>query len=304
MLVRGKMERDDLLRTFVTALPEGAGRVSDGCGDTLGRLVEHARATWPRLDVPPEAFVAYMAERLRADDDVGEQLAKLHVTDLYLACACARRIPGAVETFEAHFSGTVEAFIRSVHGAAAASDDIRQSLRQKLFVDEAGAPKIERYSGRGKLSSWVGVTVQRIALNTVRRDNGRTATDVDALSDAMPAGANPELDYLKARYRAEFRAAFQQAVAELTQRERIVLRHHYVNGLSQERIARLYRINQASVSRWIANARESIRRSAERELRRRLDANASEIQSIAALIKSQFEMSLARCLEGDGATTT
>jgi RNA polymerase sigma-70 factor (ECF subfamily) len=126
----------------------------------------------------------------------------------------------------------------------------------------------------------------------------------DALSDAMPAGANPELDYLKARYNAEFRAAFEKAVTELSDRERVVLRYHYVNGLSQERIAHIYQISQATVSRWIANARDSIRRHAELELRKRLQANSSELESIAALLKSEFDMSLARCLDqGDVART-
>jgi RNA polymerase sigma-70 factor (ECF subfamily) len=266
--------------------------------ETLLRVIDHARARWPGLDVPAETFVSYLAERIPADGDVTEHLAALHTAVLYLACACARHVPGAIERFESQYAKTVDAFIRSVQGAATSSDEIRQLMRQKLFVDSEGGPKkIERYSGRGKLSSWVGVTVQRAALNMIRRDDSRQESSIDALSEAMPSGANPELDYLKARYRVEFRAAFQKAVAELTQRERVVLRHHYVNGLSQERIARLYQINQASVSRWIANARESIRRSAERELRTRLQASASEIHSIAALIKSQFDLSLARCLE-------
>ena len=48
-----------------------------------------------------------------------------------------------------------------------------------------------------------------------------------------------------------------------------------------------------------SGARESIRRTAERELRKRLNTSVSEIQSIAALIRSQFDLSLARYLESD-----
>jgi RNA polymerase sigma-70 factor (ECF subfamily) len=290
----------DLLRAFSTHLPGGEDRIVAGCGETLGRVVEHAQASWPGLEVPVPTFVRYLAERIPPEGDVREALAGIHAADLYLACACARQVPGAIERFENHFAKTVDAFIRGVHGMAAGADEIRQLLRQKLFVDEGAAggerAKIERYSGKGKLSSWVGVTVQRTALNLARSDSARREIDLDTLSDAIPSGANPELDYLKARYRAEFRAAFQRAVAELTQRERVILRHHYVNGLSQERIAQLYQNNQATVSRWIASARESIRRSAERELRAKLNASASDIQSIAALIRSQFDISLARCL--------
>lgn len=289
------MGEDEMQIAFASHLPAATGPMPTG--EALGRLVAHARSTWPGVDLPTPMFLRHLAERVPAGDDVSESLAKLHVADLYLACACAHRVPGAIERFESHVSHSLDAFLRGISGAAASIDDIRQTLRQKLFVPaDNDAPKIERYSGKGKLTSWVGVTVQRAALNLLRHDS-KHESPADALSDAIPAGANPELDYLKARYRAEFRAAFQNAVAELSQRERVILRHHYVNGLSQDRIARLYKINQASVSRCISGARDSIRKSAERELRKKLAVEASELQSIAALIRSQFDISLARCLE-------
>jgi len=294
---------EPLLEEFVAHLPEEAVRSPEAdaaLGGTLRRVIDHARETWPDLAIPSAVFAAYLGARIPAGKSPVETLATLHVTDLYLACACANDVPGAVEQFDRQFAGTVEAFVRSVPGASSRLDDLQQALRTKLFVDAPDEPKkIAQYTGRGKLSSWIGVTVQRTALNLVRSDNARKETGLDDFSEAIPSGANPELDYLKARYRAEFREAFQQAVSELSQRERVVLRHHYVNGLSQERIARLYQANQATVSRWIASARESIRRTAERELRKRLNTSVSEIQSIAALIRSQFDLSLARYLESD-----
>lgn len=292
-----------LLEPFRSHLPEGTEPASDpddALGAALTRVVEHARDTWPKLDVSSTLFAAYLGARVPAGKTPLEALGSLHVTDLYLACACANEVPGALEQFDRQFAGTVEAFVRNVPGATSRLDDLQQALRTKLFVDAPDEPKkIAQYTGRGKLSSWIGVAVQRTALNLVRSDVARKETVLDDFSEAIPSGANPELDYLKARYRAEFREAFQQAVSELTQRERVVLRHHYVNGLSQERIARLYQANQATVSRWITSARESIRRAAERELRKRLNTSVSEIQSIAALIRSQFDLSLARYLESD-----
>lgn len=297
------MVPEPLLEEFVAHLPEAATRSPEtdaALAGTLGRVLEHARETWPGLAVSPAVFAAYLGARIPAGKSAVDTLGALHVTDLFLACACANDVPGAVEQFDRHLAGTVEAFVRGVPGASSRLDDLQQALRTKLFVDAPDEPKkIVQYTGRGKLSSWIGVTVQRTALNLVRSDNARKETVLDDFSEAIPSGANPELDYLKARYRAEFREAFQQAVSELSQRERVVLRHHYVNGLSQERIARLYQANQATVSRWIASARESIRRAAERELRKRLNTSVSEIQSIAALIRSQFDLSLARYLESD-----
>lgn len=165
-------------------------------------------------------------------------------------------------------------------------------------MSDGGNKKISTYSGRGKLSSWVGVTVQRIGLSMKRRERAHPEDATESLGEAMPAGTNPELDYLKTRYRTEFQAALQSAIAQLTERERLVLRYHFVKGMSQPRIAALYGVNQSAVSRWIASAKESIRRSAEKELREKLRASSSELHSIAELIRSQFDMSLSSCLGG------
>lgn len=174
---------------------------------------------------------------------------------------------------------------------------MRQLLRQKLFVVEAdgAAPRIAGYSGRGQLSSWVGVAAQRTGLSLLRGERKHAHVD-DALADALPVGSDPELDYLRTRYRADFRKAFQEAIASLTQRERMILRLHLVSGLSHEKIGAFYQVNQSTASRWIAKAREAIAREAERLLRERLNLNTSEFCSLAQLVGSQLDLSLSRWL--------
>jgi RNA polymerase sigma-70 factor, ECF subfamily len=112
----------------------------------------------------------------------------------------------------------------------------------------------------------------------------------------LPAGVDPELDYLRTSYRGEFREAFQTAIARLSERERVLLRLHLVSGLPHEQIAASYRVNQSTVSRWLAKARSALLTGMQRHLQERLNLSPSEIHSLAALVRSQLDLSLARWL--------
>src|SRR5262249_9440359 len=66
----------------------------------LEKLVEDGRRAWPDLPLGPDEFVKYLASRPRKEPLL-EWLRSTHAADLYLACACAARLPGALEAFEA-----------------------------------------------------------------------------------------------------------------------------------------------------------------------------------------------------------
>ena len=59
---------------------------------------EQARAVWPALEVPRDAFDAFVAG---AEGDVVW-------SDLYLACACSRNVPGSIEAFEVMCAPSIE----------------------------------------------------------------------------------------------------------------------------------------------------------------------------------------------------
>ena len=292
--------RENSLRTIFLAHLDGgqAGRpLPEDLDEILGRLVKAGCLAWPDLPVSALLFVRHLAERFTAVDEIARALSDVHAADLYLACACTLRVKGAIDRFEAAHFGLIGAFLHQLDSSAAFADEVRQLLRQKLFVVEAdgAAPRIAGYSGRGQLSSWVGVAAQRTGLSLLRGERKHAHVD-DALADALPVGSDPELDYLRTRYRADFRKAFQEAIASLTQRERMILRLHLVSGLSHEKIGAFYQVNQSTASRWIAKAREAIAREAERLLRERLNLNTSEFCSLAQLVGSQLDLSLSRWL--------
>src|SRR5262245_6981403 len=66
----------------------------------LAAAWEAGRAAWPQVALPAEPFVQHIAERLPAGADPMQVLRDLHAADLFLACACCRRDPSALELFE------------------------------------------------------------------------------------------------------------------------------------------------------------------------------------------------------------
>jgi RNA polymerase sigma-70 factor (ECF subfamily) len=191
-----------------------------------------------------------------------------------------------------------------VNPSAQFADDVRQTLREELLVGSEGRPpKIADYTGRGPLGGWVRVVAVRRALNLRRGGQRASAHEGEELPFEVASNApDPELDYLKALYRTEFREAFVGALARLGRPERNALRFHHLDGLTLEETAILSRVSRATVARWLAEAREQILRDTLRLLRERLGLDEASMKSVLRLVQSQLDVSIHRYLaEGDAA---
>jgi RNA polymerase sigma-70 factor (ECF subfamily) len=124
-----------------------------------------------------------------------------------------------------------------------------------------------------------------------------------AMGERLSIDLDPELLFLKQRYRVEFGEAFERAVAGLSDHERALLRLHMVAGLTLDRIAVIYRVNASTVSRWLATTRERLSAETERDLRIRLHLSPAEFDSLARLVLSQIDLSIARWLQDPKAKT-
>lgn len=268
----------------------------------LDSLIERGRTAWPALRMNPEVFAVYLRERLAAGEagDRSGMPPEMHAGDLYLACACVHGVPGALEAADEAYLSDISGVLHHLDSSAAFVDEVRQIVRDKLFVAVEGAPpKIAGYSGRHPLAAWIRLAARRVGISLRRSESAQARAGAAALAAALPIGADPELDYLKARYRNEFREAFQAAVTSLTGRERVILRLSLVEGLSHDKIALLYGVTQPTITRWAAKARSSISESIHALLCARLRLNAAEIDSIAKLVYSELNLSLARWLADD-----
>jgi RNA polymerase sigma-70 factor (ECF subfamily) len=76
------------------------------------------------------------------------------------------------------------------------------------------------------------------------------------------------------------------------------LRLAYANGFTVDRIGGLYGVSRATAARWVAAAREALHDGTRRELCARLRITTSEYRSLAALVRSDLEVSVVRLLDG------
>jgi RNA polymerase sigma-70 factor (ECF subfamily) len=266
--------------------------------ERLARLAAAGAAGWPTLNVPPAEFVAHLAARLPAEaTDLAAALEDLYAMDLYLACAACHGLPGAVPAFEAAYGGMVTSFVERIDRAPAFVSEVLQLVRQRVFVGTIDAPpRIASYAGRGPLAGWVGIAAQRIALDLVDKEKTEARARERAVADEIGAELDPELQYIKVRYREAFERAFAHAVEDLGPRERALLRLQIAGGLTLEQIGTMYKVNASTVSRWIAGVRTTLLAETERLLRAELSLSPPEFTSLARVLASQMDISVSRLL--------
>jgi RNA polymerase sigma-70 factor (ECF subfamily) len=259
----------------------------------LRAVVQAARAAWPEVGFEDDAFMDF----LRATPLRLAAASVANAGDLVLAFACARGDDAAVRIVEREYLGRLAALLPMRHRDDAA--EIVQVLRERMLVPEPGKhARIESYTGSGAMQSWLRVAAVRVALNLQRSKRREVPLDEDRVL-AERASGDLEIDDLKRRYRAEFRAAFTGGLQALAPRDRTLLRQHYLDGLTMEAIGALHRVHRITVVRWMDGARTALGRETRRELSTRLRIDHVELESILRLIESQMDVSIRAFLEKD-----
>jgi RNA polymerase sigma-70 factor (ECF subfamily) len=280
------------LDVFVTAA--GASVPTDealSLKATLSAQVARARAAWPDVALDPETFVSHLGGRIGADLAA---LAGLSVEDLYLACAAGHGDPRAIAALEQRELLRVADYVARIDASSTFATDVQQALRERLLFGD-GRPRVLEYGGRGPLGGWIRVAAVRTALNLKRG----AKREIPLPPSDFAAGADPEVDYLKERYRADFKAAFAAALSALDTDGRNVLRLHYLDGLNLDEVGAVYRVHRATVARWIARARTQILEETRRRLQERLGIAASEADSVMGLVQSRLDLTFRGLLGRD-----
>jgi RNA polymerase sigma-70 factor, ECF subfamily len=285
-----------LTESLVRGLPPIRG---GGSPDTarlepvLVQLLERAHSEWPDVALDTNVFLQHAGERLSADGDLVESLQALRAADLYLACACAQGDGKAIAHLRRLLAGVEEA-LRRLQKADWAGDEIESRVLEHVLV--AGGdrpPRIAEYSGRGSLRGWLQVAATRLMLTSMRGGTKVSSDDDDGVLLDIPSQAtSPELQALKNRYRSDFNEAFREAIRTLSPRDRNVLRQHYLDGLTTEELATLYRVNRATAVRWLAAAREGLLTATRDAAVNRLGVRPEDFQSLFDVVRSQLDVSL------------
>jgi RNA polymerase sigma-70 factor (ECF subfamily) len=257
----------------------------------LAEIITRGRHSWPTVPVP-RRLEEFVHRCLPADVRTEEWLARAPLADMYLASACAEGAPVALAEFERAFVSQVPQYIARLKPTPELLDEVKQRLRERLFVGAAdGRAKIREYSARGPLGGWVRVIAMRLALDLL---DARASASPEKLEPASRSTSEMEAEYVKRRYGAALQNALTQAIAEIAPEQRHVLRLHFAEGVTLDRMGEILGKHRVTVCRQIAAARRAIIEATRRIMLADMAMPASEFDSLIRVVRSQLEIHLSR----------
>lgn len=258
--------------------------------DIVARVRQEGAVRWPSVRVPQATLERHVAIWQR--DSQSARCASPALHEVYIASGCADDAPGAITAFEHDFFASARPALKRFDLDSDTIDEAVQRTRVRLFVprdSELVAP-IVLYAGMGRLGGLVRVTMVREAYHLRPKVATRTSTG-DPVSSWIP-----DRDLVRRQHRALLAAGVVHALHQLDPDARLVLRLHYVAGLSATEIARMRNVHRATVGRWLGG----IRRRLTRELCAYVRAHAPDLaaseQRLEDLVASQLDVSLCRVL--------
>ena len=248
-------------------------------------------AAWPTVQLDPSVYLSHLAAKVRArSDELSDRVIRtMPAADLYLAAACTAGDPAAIAAFHDTILPVVRPALAKLGMSDATIDETEQRVLISVLVGDPDRPAIATYGGRGRLRSWlrsIGVRIGRRLSGTMQ------LAEPDELDHLSANVHDPELELLRSRYRDEVRTALAGALDQLPERQRNVLRQYYVDGLTIDQLAALYRVDRATTARWVVGARSAVLAATREQLREKLGATSTEVESILRLVRSQLDLNL------------
>jgi RNA polymerase sigma-70 factor (ECF subfamily) len=216
---------------------------------------------WPALPLPAEALARHLARLHPQAAQAPDALSRLALADLYLVAAVLDGVAGANLALEQHLAAGVERQLGGMRLDADARDEVRQRLRVKLLIGGAQGPALLAFDGRAALRTWVHVIAARLVFDVRERARPEAETlegEQDALERAAPLLPSIEHKLVARERRRLVLTALGEAMASLPDRDRALLRLHFVEGAAIDTIAPMYQVHRATVARWLGSARDRL----------------------------------------------
>jgi RNA polymerase sigma-70 factor (ECF subfamily) len=258
-------------------------------GDSVSNAHRMAAALWPAVVLSEADFRKHVAAYAIADAQLDQ-----NGGDLFLAAACARADQQALRLFDRAFVAQVPVWLRRYRMAPEAVQEVQQVLRATLLASTP--PKIADYQGSGPLAAWVRICAVRISIRLRAHDPGRTE-GLDAAVAKIAAGMTPEQLLANQQVHLEVRSVLQRVLADLSSRERALLRTHFLDGLTLDELALTYQVHRATVARWLAAIRRKVLEGFQQELQRSGAGTSAQMNSLLRALDSQLQLSVRRFLE-------
>jgi RNA polymerase sigma-70 factor (ECF subfamily) len=278
------------------------GANEDELGATLAPLCAAVHREHPEIEGAFDdcELVAVLASRA-PDREVIAYLHRCHAGELALAQAASRGHAAAIDAIEREHRGVIEAICWRFAGPAQSAADLRQILREKLYVaPPGGRAKLAEYAGQGQLASWLRITAVRVFLDLgKRKDRARESPTADG-ELAMPDPGDLSLEVIKAEYRAAVAQAMHDAAGQLDLADRHLLHQHFVAGLSIDQLGVALGIHRATAARRVVRAREALVAGTRALLAVRLRLVSEELDEVIGMVLSRLDVSLPRLFQARG----
>jgi RNA polymerase sigma-70 factor (ECF subfamily) len=265
-------------------------------GSSVSRLHAAGRAQHPGIDLSVPAFAAYLESRPAIFE---QEIDDVRAADLYLACAALTGDRAAVSALQRTSASAISGYLRPFSGGRAFVAEVSQDLWGGLLAGSPGvAPKLSGYSGRGPLVAFIGISAQRIALRSLRREDAGARVAARAAAERDRISTDTELAYMKRRYRATFETCVGEALAALDDHSRMILRLYFVDGVSLERLGAVYGVAASTISRRLVKARVRVSHGTRQRLAARFHLTPDEAESLWNMMASQLDLSISGLFGG------
>ena len=292
------MADNELVAAFLAAAPSETFEDTPELRHELSARIDAARTAWPSLPLADVVFARHLA--MHTSTGLAPEKA---APDLWLACACATGVVGAATEFEKAHKATIERAVARVSRSSV--DEVTQAVLVALLVSEPGArPRIAEYGGRSALRTWLTTVATNAALNRVqRKENQEVRVRVGAIRRSRRRSRSRSWRWPKARHGPEASTRrCVRTIATLDKRHRVLLRLHYVQGWTMDRLATMYRTSRSSAGRRVVEARPARVVSTKQRirLRKRLQLTPTELDSLLVVLQSGLSgESPSRMLDAD-----
>jgi RNA polymerase sigma-70 factor (ECF subfamily) len=256
----------------------------------IRRALDQGRARWPEVRLATEDFEAAIRRHVPAHEELDTRLPLIRCDDLYLATSCALGDPAALRFFEAYCLSGLGRGLHLIDRSPSFVDEVIQDVRAHLLTAPEGAsPRIVQYSGRGALPRWVQAAASRLAI-TAKRRSRPTSETLSSQNGPVETG-EPETAFVRDCYREGLQEALRDSLAELSSRQRNILRMHFIDGVPLEKIAQLYGTHRTTLSRWVTKTCNQVAATTRQRLATSLQLPPGAMDSVVQLLRSQLEFS-------------
>lgn len=244
-----------------------------------------------RFDLSAERLAARIGQFAEAAGVAATDYAMCaNLDDLYLASACAAGDAAAWEECETRHFG----FVRSFAHRTLPDVDARD-LADQVIADLWQKRKIDRYSGRSSLRTWLGAVVAHAAHNVRRSAASTLPLGSSGMTHAVspPENSLEELEAERALGRLVGRALLM-----LPPEEKLLLHLYYEQGLTLDDMEPVMRCSKATLSRRLKAVRATLKKVVDDLACQRLGSSLDTLRDGVHL--ERLELNLSALLRPEG----